>query len=404
MALHGDLKTFPVTDLLQWLENARKTGVVMVESRRVTRHVLVREGRIEACSSNDPPTLLGQALLAHGRIDEDTLQRALERQERTGENLGTILVDRGACTSEDVVAHISAKAEETINALFDCDDATFRYADDADIPGNVIEVSLTIQDVLLRGLQRYDEMRRVREVFPSRGIVLARTEVAPPGSVVRSRVAKRILGLVDGERTLAELLLRSRASEYLTSKLLFELHRKGVVRITEVREVAETAAPQAVGATVGAAEGHARAAASPAATPAGRGGEIRDAGAEIAVAENLLQRREPDAALAVLYSTSRAYPGETAVRDLIVRAESAYMERAASELDTSHVPHAVFGAARDAVPLSPGESYVLDLVDGASDVKAMMWIAPMRSVDLLRALRGLVDKGLVELREAAREA
>jgi len=387
-----------VTDLLQWVETARKTGVLVVDRHPVRRAVAFRDGRIVACSSNDPPTLLGQALLSRGRIDEATLREALARQERDGGNLGAILVEMGAITGDEIVRHIAVKAEETLYALFDAAEAEFRFEDGAEPPKNRIDVDLRIQDLLLKGVQRFDEMKRVREVFPSAGVVLERTGKAVPEALAGSRGAHRILEWVDGERSLAELLLHARASEYLVSKLLFELHRHGVVRVRAVLD------PEVLASRVDTV-GRRGASLLPPPDPerlaqAIGGPEPVDVSAEVDVAERLLHRNEIEAAIAVLRAADRLRPHDPGVRERLERAEAAFLETASVELDPSRVPVRVDGIAESA--LSPAEAYLVSLSDGSRDVRTMLWTAPMRAVDIFRALAALRSKGVVELRDPAR--
>ena len=39
------------------------------------------------------------------------------------------------------------------------------------------------------------------------------------------------------------------------------------------------------------------------------------------------------------------------------------------------------------------------MLDGKSDIKSIVWVAPLREVDVLKALQRLVDQGVVELRD-----
>ena len=72
---------------------------------------------------------------------------------------------------------------------------------------------------------RFDEMERIREVFNDSGIVLRQTAKTPPREVFRNRMARTLYEAVNGERTVAEILLHAHGSEYSVTKFLFELHR-----------------------------------------------------------------------------------------------------------------------------------------------------------------------------------
>ena len=96
MALKGNLRTMPLPDLLQWLGTCRKTGTLRLERAKVVKYIVLREGAIAACSSDDPPELLGHYLVAQGKITEDVLRQALARQAASHEHLGSILIEMRA--------------------------------------------------------------------------------------------------------------------------------------------------------------------------------------------------------------------------------------------------------------------------------------------------------------------
>ena len=99
---------------------------------------------------------------------------------------------------------IAAKAEETIQSLFDWDDAVFRFYEGASLDSNLVEVSLTVNDVLLKGLQHRDELKRIRSVFKSSGVVLKRTSKEIPSEVSSRPLAQRVIEQIDGQNTISD--------------------------------------------------------------------------------------------------------------------------------------------------------------------------------------------------------
>ncbi len=381
MALYGDFKSFPVTDLLQWVESSRKTGVIEIEQRHIKKSIVCREGRIVACTSDDPSTRLGQSLLAQGKITETQLQDALTVHEASGKILGEVLVESGMVTLDVVVEHVAAKAEEAIYGLFDQEDAFFRFDENGEEPVYLVAVDLNVQDILLKGLKRYDEMNQMREVFTDPGIILARTAKALPMEIQTSKASQRLLSAVDGERTLEELLLHTRGSEYLVTRFLFQLYRRNMLEIRGIRPAAPPARTE-----------------QPAGSPEKETGA--DVSGEIELASRLMERGEHDAAIAVLEATSRAWPGAPTVRQMISRAEAEYFEKISRLLPMSSVP--IMNTELNELAcesITPGEAYLTTLIDGVAEIKSIQWIAPMRALDVLRNLQRLLDRGMIRLVE-----
>ena len=410
MAVHGHLHSMSLPDLLHWVSANAKSGVLELERNKICRRIVVEDGRIRACSSNDPPSRIGQFLLSRGLITQEELRDALERHEVTGKNLGTTLSEMGVIDDEQILTQIAAKAEENIYGLFDWVDAVFRFDETAAEDAHCIQVDLDVEEVLVEGHKRHEQLCRIREVFPGPGVVLARTETPIPAEVSASPMAARILESINGERTLAEVLLCAHASEYLVIKFLFMLHQRGIVDAAGMREVpdgdsilscelVDDPLPEL------AVDSATRDAAPPA--PEGdstvdpdRLSRYPELAADIDLASQLMRDEEFGPALQVLNSCYRAHPGDGYLRHLVLRCETSYLDRVRRE----DIPPTTIPTKRIAeddlagVNLQPADLFLLGMIDGESDVKSILWVAPMREVDIFLALQRLRDQGLIELR------
>ncbi len=409
MTMLGSLHTMPLTDLLQWLGTSRKTGTLFLERNKVVKQIVFREGRVVACSSDDPPELLGHFLVHHGKITEELLQQALARQSASREHLGKILLEMKALTGEDLKHVLEAKAEETIYGLFDWEEAEFRFDEEAEPSPHIFPIELEVEDILLRGLKRFDEMKRIRKVFNDPGIVLRLTDREPPSSVFQNRTARGIYELITGERTVAEILLHAHGSEYLVTKFLFELFRNGMAEISEVRRIAaETpreAAPPIVETAAPAPPPEVAPEAKPGATaqvPAAAPGQLLGSPeAELEAARALMGRGEFEGALEILNAQYRARPGEDSLRRLVAEAEAAFVEKAYRYYVPPHKIPVLRRPAESLTgeELSPVEFFLLSRFNGTWDVRSIIQIAPIREVDALKTLKRLREKGHIDLKD-----
>jgi len=244
MPLYGTLKTMPLPDLLQWLGTSRKTGTLNVEHNKVTKSIQLENGMIVGCSSDDPAGRLGHFLLSRGKITEDQLRVGLEEQAESGKYLGMILVEMGGLSPEELSSHLEEKAEETIFSLFEWEEGAFRFDEELSEQNNVFPIQLGVQDVLLTGLQRFDELRRAQEVFDDTGIILRHTTVTAPPSLDDDRMGRRIYESVNGDRTLAEIVLHVHGSEFMVTTSLFEMYNGGLVEIVGVKRVQPYVRPE----------------------------------------------------------------------------------------------------------------------------------------------------------------
>src|SRR5258705_3729470 len=113
MPVQGNLATMSLTEILQWLGNAGKTGTLSIERNKVVKRILVREGRVIACASQEPADMLGHFLVSRGKISEETLRKALTHQETHKIHLGRILTSAGALSEDEMRSLLEDKAQET---------------------------------------------------------------------------------------------------------------------------------------------------------------------------------------------------------------------------------------------------------------------------------------------------
>ncbi len=421
MSLTGTLHTMPLADLLQWVGSSRRTGTLQLELDKVVKEIHFREGEIVGCSTDDPPERLGQFLISRGRITERQLIQALAEQETSGRHLGAILVDKGAVPAEDLSSHLSEKAEETVLSLFDWAGARFRFIDGAGPGAQPFPVSLRVEEVLLRGVQRFDEMQRIRQELHDPALVLQRTDSPPPQAVLDNAVARCVYESIDGERTIADVRLHVRGSEYLVYRCLFELLRSGHLAVRGIKRAPATQSAATRTRTTTASAGplvlnepedtDRQAEAEPTAPAKDPRVAVRSPTAvdapslhkKLQRARRSMAAGDFESALGILDGLYEEFPGDDALRRLTLEAEAAFVEKAYRHyLPARKLVH----LARPIEELtgrtfSPKEFYVLSRIDGTWDVKSIVQLAPLREADTLRTLKRLREAGVIDLRDPA---
>ncbi len=240
MSLRGDLQTMALPDVLQWITAGRKTGTLHVERGSLQKRIIVRDGNIFSSWSNDPRESLGQFLIRLNLVTEEQLFKALLAQEEQNDLLGSILLAEGILTEYDLKRALKAKAEETIYDLFLWPAGQFEFRE-GEVPVDIrVTYETPVTPVILEGIRRVDERARIEEVFPSSATTF-RVTGAEAGHL--AAVETRILDLVRDGRTITEMSLEIRRSEYETAVLLYDLHSRGLVEVDETRAEAPPADP-----------------------------------------------------------------------------------------------------------------------------------------------------------------
>ena len=220
MGIVGNLRTMQLEELLQWLSQSKKSGTLEINSGKVEKRIYFKDGRILSSSSSKPEEYLGHFLVSHGLISEMELAKAIELQEKTRTLLGKILVTTGALRENDLHRMLRFKAEESIYDIFAWTEADFRFLDDVLPESAMVPMSLDVTAIVMEGVQRVDEWRRIRQLIPtSEAIPVSVGELefdhARPGE-------RRILELIDDNRTVEEIRVQTHSSEFHVARVLFE--------------------------------------------------------------------------------------------------------------------------------------------------------------------------------------
>ncbi|HEV8700179.1 MAG TPA: DUF4388 domain-containing protein [Candidatus Polarisedimenticolia bacterium] len=372
--LTGNLKTMSLPDLLQWAGAGRKTGTLALKSGPLHKKIYFQDGAIIGSSSDDSREYLGQFMLSEGIITEQQLKDAFDLQSQTKVMLGRILVKKGLVSEAKVGEVLRLKAEETIYSLFLWMEADFEFLEAELPPGDQVLISIKVEDVLMEGLRRYDTSKKIRQVLPHNGVVLRRCPRPLPSDIAAKKFPRRIYDLVDGRRTLAQIVLEAHASEYNVCQVLFVMVQKKFLEIVQ----AESVAP------------------SPARPPADSPQALMDA------AKELIKSGDSEGALVILEKARKSAGKNPEMNALIQVAEEHFIDKAYRHyLPPKKIP--VLKKPLESLmsqDLSPEEGFLVSRVNGSWDLRSIISISPLREVDALRAFKKLRERGILDLIDA----
>ena len=205
-----------LSELLQWLALGQKSGTLLIEGHGIEKRIYFKAGKISFTSSSDQREYLGHFLVSHGYINEEELKKAMEVQEESKILLGKILLMINAISETDLLRLLRKKAEESIYDIFLWEDGTFEFMD-GEIPDTkMLPISLDVTGIILEGLHRYDDWKRIRmRIGNCWEVPLI---VRPLTQEGLSETDKLILPFIDGQRTIEEIALQTHNAEFSVAK------------------------------------------------------------------------------------------------------------------------------------------------------------------------------------------
>ena len=235
MSLQGDLSTLDLTNLFQNLEGARKTGLLTVRGEGGDTELFFDEGKLASIAYPSRPPLV-EFLVASGAIAPDDVERAKKRRKR-GKGMGAALVDAGALSAEQLADFAAARLVDEACEVLAAGATKFEFAE-VDGPSAAFDpderalgIALAASPLLLESARRSDHWALIREHVPSDSthFTVARTP-APPSDPGKARFLGEVLALLDGSRSVREVVGRFPARRFEAHQLLADLAKSQAIR------------------------------------------------------------------------------------------------------------------------------------------------------------------------------
>ena len=221
------------------LVQARGAGREFRLGRYFVEHGLVTPDDIDRVLRDQPrdQSLRGPRLPGRPRPSGERLfpGRRLPRDEPSVRKLlGDILVDAGRITPEQLKDALSRQSSELVYEILRWPAGRFEFRREDQLPplAGGVQLALPVASVVMEGFRRVDEWRVVEAGLGSFESVLYADRMAIDAAEV-DRLAKpeqKLLEMVDGERTVREIIEHSHMSSFDACKILFQLIEARLVR------------------------------------------------------------------------------------------------------------------------------------------------------------------------------
>lgn len=241
MDLQGNLETFKLPDILQLLSQSRKNGTLGIQRDSDIVMVYFSEGQIIYAYGPRQTHHLGQMLKSRDKITPLQLTEAVKMQTEGGKNskrLGQILMEMSAVDRADIIEVVTEQVEELLYSMLSWETGSFKFYENQYPTDEEVTVKLSTENIILEGLRRLDEMNHLRDSLPAMDATLsiAQTFEGHRIDVALSPEEWNLLALIDGRRTIRDLVEVSNLSEVESLKRLAALKLAGLVTEAEIVE------------------------------------------------------------------------------------------------------------------------------------------------------------------------
>jgi hypothetical protein len=243
MALKGNLRDISISNLLNLVNLARKTGALVVENPEKTIRVYFREGKLAYAEDGKLSPNLG-TILYRSKFISSTQYRLFKShaEQMSDKELGLLLVNSNYVSQQGILSSLQDHFIGILNQLFTWTDGHFRFESDLHPPEGKITVRVSLENIILEGTRRQKEWGYLQDEIPNLDIALKFPD--RPGANIQNVKFNldewRVVNYVHPKNTVRRIARATHHNDLEIRQIVYRLLEAGLVEL--VRPVSQAAA------------------------------------------------------------------------------------------------------------------------------------------------------------------
>lgn len=230
MALKGTLRDFPVSDIFQLIGHQQKSGSLFIKNNDKQARIIFDDGKVILCTflESDDDLLLGNMLVKAKAISREQLQEAVLLQKTNGRSIGDTLVQLKHLSPKTLSEFIKLQIDEVLFRIFQWEDGFYEFiSEKIKFNKNVIEAQ-NAEAVLMESFRKKDEWPSIVKII---GDFSQKYQAAANATAhIVGETEAKVVSLLDGNRSVQEVIELSRLGTFECSKIVSALIQKNVLK------------------------------------------------------------------------------------------------------------------------------------------------------------------------------
>ncbi len=231
MALRGNLRDFTITQLLNLVNLAQKTGTLVVDGPNEQAQVAFREGKLAYARVGQEDNRLATVLHKANKLSVNQYRIIVERAgQMTDKELGLVLINAGYVSQEDILLNLQTYFTDVVRRLFTWVEGLFRFEAELLPPEDRINVRLDLENIIIEGSRQMREWEQLQDEIPTLDMALKFTD-RPLKNVNLSVEEWRVVSYINPKNTIRQIAGTNKMNDLDIRRIVYGLLQAGLVEI-----------------------------------------------------------------------------------------------------------------------------------------------------------------------------
>jgi hypothetical protein len=236
MALRGNLRDFTITQLLNLINLARKTGTLVVEGPKETAKVSFREGKLSYAQLGQEDGGLATILYKAKKLNSGQYKSIRQRNGQISDKeLGLLLINAGYLSQEDILTNLQQYFSDIIQRLFTWVEGFFHFDNDLLPPEDRITIRMDLENLIIEGSRQLREWEQLQDEIPSLDLALKFND--RPGANLRnvnlSVEEWRVVSYINPRNTMRQIANATKMNDLEIRRIVYALLQAGLVEMVK---------------------------------------------------------------------------------------------------------------------------------------------------------------------------
>ena len=234
MALRGNLRDFSVTQLLNLINLAHKTGTLVIEGPNEAARIAFRNGKLSYAQTGQEDNHLATILHRSNRLTSGQLRAIQLRASHVSDKeLGLLLINAGYITQDDILNALQSYFTDIVRRLFTWVEGFFRFENEMLPPDDRITVRLDLENLIIEGARQLREWEQLQDEIPSLDMALKFIE-RPDTSIQKMNLSVeewRVVSYINPRNTIQQIATATKMSDLEIRRIIYGLLQAGLVEL-----------------------------------------------------------------------------------------------------------------------------------------------------------------------------
>jgi hypothetical protein len=234
MALKGNLRDFSLTQLLNLINLARKTGALSIDASGQQAQIWFKEGGLVLASLGGQDGHLARMLFKAGKLSQEQTRLILSKASTTNDKrLGMMLIEAGHVTQEDILQSVRQHTQDVVFQIFTWSEGMFRFEPNVLPPQDRIVVPIKLENIIMEGTRRLKEWEQLQNELPNLDMALRFTD-RPDASLRNINLSVeewRVVSFINPRNSIRQIAKANNMSDFQIRRIVYGMLQAGLVEL-----------------------------------------------------------------------------------------------------------------------------------------------------------------------------